>query len=302
MSDPCTASTDVVELMVRLTDGVVRTRLDHADGLGSAGVRVIDPGAATGTFYDRVAVGGEGAARETVADLATRLYGFARPLIRLRVDDAPAKLGVEPSRQARRVKTEVPVTVMIGNPPYRERAGDDGEWAAPGVERRRRNLTDGVSLKGNSHVEYVLHNLAWYLWRWGVWQVLDQHEGPQHHGVVTYVTTTTHLRGPRYAGMRRYLRRTCDEGWIIDLTPEGCVGYVAVDSRVFPAVRQPLAIGIFVRRSPHTPNTEPARIRYRSVHGGRAGRYAALAAIDLDDDGWADTRTTPDTAPFTPAR
>lgn len=337
---------DVVEQMVRLTDDVVRTRLGRADGLGSDGVNVIDPAAGTGTFllriiqavYDRIASSGEGAARETVADLATRLYGFElqmgpHAVSELRVNDALTKLGVElPSgrgvalhvtntlddpeqeiirgssatipisesaRQARRVKAEVPVTVVIGNPPYRERAIDDGGWVAHGADRRQRNLMDDFRLDGNGRVEYVLHNLAWYFWRWGTWKVFDQHEGSQHHGVVTFITTAAYLRGPGFAGMRRYLRRTCDEGWIIDLTPEGMRPDVA--TRVFPGVQQTLAIGIFVRRRPDTPSDKPARIRYRSVHGRRAEKYAALAAVDLDEDGWADTRSTPDTAPFTPA-
>lgn len=338
---------DVVEQMVRLTDDVVRTRLNRAEGLGADGVNVIDPAAGTGTFllriiqavYDRIAVGGgEGAARETVADLAGRLFGFElqmgpHAVSELRVNDALTELGValpdgrgvalhvtntlddpeqeilvgssatipisESARQARRVKAEVPVTIVIGNPPYRERAIDDGGWVAHGNGLRQPNLMDDFRIAGNGRVEYVLHNLAWYFWRWGTWKVFDQHEGSEHHGVVTFITTAAYLRGPGFAGMRRYLRRACDEGWIIDLTPEGMRPDVA--TRIFPGVQQTLAIGIFVRRSPDTPSTEPARIRYRAVHGRRAEKYAALAAMTLDGDGWADTRSAPDTAPFTPA-
>ena len=35
------------------------------------------------------------------------------------------------------------------------------------------------------------------------------------------VCSAASLAGPGFAGMREYLRRTADEGWIIDLTPEG---------------------------------------------------------------------------------
>lgn len=64
--------------------------------------------------------------------------------------------------------------------------------------------------------------------------------------------------------MREYLRRTCSEGWIIDLTPEGQTP--DVPTRVFPGVRQPLAIGLFLRSAETDPDL-PAAIRYRAVRG-----------------------------------
>ena len=338
---------DVAEQMVRLTDDVVRTRLQRPEGLGAPGVSVIDPAAGTGTFllrileivHDRLTGdGGPGAAREAVADLATRLFGFElqmgpHAVSELRVNDVLTRLQVqvpagggvglhvtntlddpeqdiipassstipisESARRAREIKAAVPVTVVIGNPPYRERAIDDGGWVAHGHGPKTPNLMNDFRAAGNGRVEYVLHNLAWYFWRWGTWKVFDQHDGSDQHGVVAFITTAAYLRGPGFAGMRRYLRRTCDDGWIIDLTPEGMQPDVA--TRIFPGVQQTLAIGIFLRRFPETPSAEPARIRYRAIHGRRADKFAALAKIGIDDEGWADTRTTPDTAPFTPA-
>ena len=338
---------DVAEQMVRLTDDVVRTRLQRPEGLGAPGVSVIDPAAGTGTFllrileivHDRLAGDdGPGAAREAVADLATRLFGFElqmgpHAVSELRVNDVLTRLQVqvppgggvglhvtntlddpeqdiipassatipisESARRAREIKAAVPVTVVIGNPPYRERAIDDGGWVAHGHGPKSVNLMDDFRAAGNGRLEYVLHNLAWYFWRWGTWKVFDQHDGSDQHGIVAFITTAAYLRGPGFAGMRRYLRRSCDDGWIVDLTPEGM--QPDVPTRIFPGVQQTLAIGIFLRRSPDTPSSEPARIRYRAVHGRRAEKFAALGEIGIDDHGWADTRTSPDTAPFTPA-
>lgn len=338
---------DVAAQMVRLADDVVRSRLERPEGLGAPGVSVIDPAAGTGTFllriletvYDRLADdGGPGAAREAVADLATRLFGFElqmgpHAVSELRVNDVLHRLGVqvpadggvglhvtntlddpeqdiipassatipisESARRAREIKASVPVTVVIGNPPYRERAIADGGWVAHGDGPKQPNLMDAFRLAGNGRTEYVLHNLAWYFWRWGTWKVFDRHAGSDQHGVVALITTAAYLRGPGFAGMRRYLRRTCDEGWIIDLTPEGM--QPDVSTRIFPGVQQTLAIGIFLRRSPQTPSTQPARIRYRALHGHRREKFAALAEVALDGEGWADTRSSPDTAPFTPA-
>ncbi|MDN5929604.1 MAG: N-6 DNA methylase [Pseudonocardia sp.] len=337
---------DVAQQMVRLTDDVVRTRLERTRGIGSSGVNVIDPAAGTGTFLLRILETvferlsgpdgpGTGAAREAVADLATRLFGFElqmgpHAVSELRVNDVLTQMGVqvpagggvalhvtntlddpeqdiipassatipisESARKAREIKATLPVTVVIGNPPYRERAISEGGWVARGDGTD--NLMDDFRLDGNGRVEYVLHNLAWYFWRWATWKVFDEHAGSQQHGVVAFITTAAYLRGPGFAGMRSYLRRVCDEGWVIDLTPEGIQPDVA--TRVFPGVQQPLAIGIFLRRTIDS-DPVPAKIRYRVVRGRRAEKFASLAAMNLDDGGWSDVRQTPDTAPFTPA-
>ena len=97
--------------------------------------------------------------------------------------------------------------------------------------------------------------------------------------------------------MREYLRRHASEGWIIDLTPEGQTP--DVPTRIFPGVRQPLAIGLFLR-TPDASDQFPAAIRYRSVSGRQTDKFAALAGIRLDDDGWREARTGW-TEPLTPA-
>ena len=97
--------------------------------------------------------------------------------------------------------------------------------------------------------------------------------------------------------MRKYLRRTCDEGWIIDLSPEGM--RPDVSTRIFPKVQHPLAVGIFVRTGEDSTD-EPARVRYTAVHGRQADKFAALGKLGLDDsDVWRDVRDGWD-APFTP--
>ncbi|MGH3722423.1 MAG: type ISP restriction/modification enzyme [Pseudonocardiaceae bacterium] len=110
------------------------------------------------------------------------------------------------------------------------------------------------------------------------------------------MTTAAYLRGTAFKGMRKYLRRICDEGWIIDLSPEGMRPDVM--TRIFPKVQHPLAVGIFVRAEDDT--DEPARIHYTAVHGKRAEKFAALGTLGLDDPVWQDVRDGWE-APFTPA-
>jgi hypothetical protein len=203
--------------------------------------------------------------------------------------------------QANDIKRRAHVTVVIGNPPYRERAEGLGGWIESGDKSRRDAVPplDAFRAAGNGLSEYVLKNLYVYFWRWATWKVFDAHRDlpDADTGIVCFITTSGYLRGPGFKGMREYLRRTCSEGWVIDLTPEGQTP--DVPTRVFPGVRQPLAIGLFLRGADTHPET-PAAIRYRSVSGRQADKFAALEKIGLDDDGWRLARTAWQ-APLTPA-
>jgi hypothetical protein len=284
---------------------------------------------------------GPGMVRGLVTDLAKRLVGFELQtgpyaVAELRTTDLLRKTGATPPpggmrlyvtdtlddpnapieqlasglgaisdsrRQASIVKRDEPVTVVIGNPPYRERAEGDGGWVEMGSEGARSNNKaqrhtplDAFRIAGNERYENKLKNLYVYFWRWATWKVFDALPERQA-GIVCFITTSGYLGGPGFKGMREYLRRTCSEGWIIDVSPEGM--RPEVPTRVFPGVQQPLAIGIFVRGGDRD-NDGPATIHYRAVDGLRTEKYEALADLAIDAGDWRDARTAWQSS-FTPA-
>ncbi|MFB7877876.1 type ISP restriction/modification enzyme [Nocardia sp. NPDC056064] len=202
----------------------------------------------------------------------------------------------ESRRRANQVKANTPVTVAIGNPPYDDKAMGRGGWIEKGSPAQGSTPIEAFKWPGNGRYEHVLKNLYIYFWRWATWKVFDADQQDQQ-GVVCFITPAGFTTGPGGRGMRNYLRRTCDEGWIIDLSPEGHRPDVA--TRIFPGVAQPLAICIFVRSKDADPD-RPARIHYRAVHGRRADKYRQLKEIQLDDDGWQDTHSA-DIRPFRPS-
>lgn len=286
---------------------------------------------------------GPGAAAGAVTDLARRLYGFELQMgpfavAELRTTDLmadldaslpPGGLGlfvtdtlddpyaeqtqlgsglelISRSRsQAAKVKSGTKVTVVIGNPPYRERAEGMGGWIENGSDSDKNAKVDhyrpldDFRATGNGRNEYVLKNLYIYFWRWATWKIFNANQtlADGDVGVVCYITTSGYLRGPGFKGMREYLRRTTSEGWIIDVSPEGM--RPDVSTRIFPGVQQPLAIAIFTRRADCDPNA-PAPVHYTALHGTRLEKYASLANLGLDDEHWRDARTDWQ-APFTPA-
>lgn len=310
--------------------------VDPAMGTGTYLHTIIERVAETTRTND-----GAGAVPAAITDLARQLYGFELQMgpfavAELRASDLMTDLGAplperglglyvtntlddpyaeqaqlgsglelisRSMRLANKVKARANVTVVIGNPPYRERAEGMGGWIENGTIEQGANRTetplDAFRAEGNGRTEYVLKNLYVYFWRWATWKVFDANRAlpDGDAGVVCFISTSGYLRGPGFKGMREYLRRSASEGWIIDVTPEGQRPDVA--TRIFPGVQQPLAIGIFVRR-PDTDREIPAELRYRQTHGRRTDKFQALAGIGLDDDGWRPVRTAWQ-APFTPA-
>lgn len=205
-------------------------------------------------------------------------------------------------KKANEVKAKANVTVVIGNPPYRERAEGMGGWVENGSAahgKTARSILDDFRDPATARHFHNLKNLYVYFWRWATWKVWestpDDVDGDS--GVVCFISTSGYVGGPGFTKMREYLRRHASEGWIIDLTPEGQTP--AVPTRIFPSVRQPLAIGLFIRRADGDEQT-PATIRYRAIHGRQAEKFAALGEVTLDGDGWRTARQHW-AAPFTPA-
>jgi hypothetical protein len=191
-------------------------------------------------------------------------------------------------REANKIKRDTPVLVVIGNPPYRERARGLGGWVEQGDSNSgAARPIDAFRAAGNGRYEYVLSNLSVYFWRWATWKVFDAHPG-QPAGVVAFITTAAYTSGPGFAGMREYLRRTANEGWIIDLSPEG--HQPDVSTRVFPGVQHQLCIGIFARYDNPAPS-EPANIHHISVSGSRARKFAQLSDLSLANPSWVPCAT-----------
>jgi len=205
-------------------------------------------------------------------------------------------------KKANEVKARANVTVVIGNPPYRERAEGMGGWVENGSAahgKAARAILDDFRDPATARHFHNLKNLYVYFWRWATWKVWESTttDADGDAGVVCFISTSGYVGGPGFSAMRGYLRRHASEGWVVDLTPEGQTP--DVPTRVFPGVRQPLAIGLFVRRPDADPGV-PATIHYRAVSGRQAEKFKALGALSLNDDGWRDARIEW-TAPFTSA-
>ena len=203
-------------------------------------------------------------------------------------------LGISRS-EANAIKRAQPITVVIGNPPYKERAGGHGGWVESGDKGKPNEPAPlarwfppkewGVGV----HSKH-LYNFYIYFWRWATWKVFGdpsivaKADDPQK-GVVCFITVSGFLNGPGFEAMRADLRRTADEIWVIDCTPETS-HQPEVPTRIFQGVQQPVCILMVARTGKKDPSN-PARVKFRSLPAGiREGKFAALATLKLDGKGW----------------
>jgi len=209
----------------------------------------------------------------------------------------------EEYKRAQQVKANVPVLVCIGNPPYDRQTIQHEEQAT--VRRKGGWVRFGDSGEDGTgiHADFLepLKPLNWmvhakntyndyvYFWRWALWKVFENKGGP---GIVSFITASSYLRGPGFAGMRQLMRQTFDELWIIDL--EGDNLGARKSQNVF-AIQTPVAIAVGVRYGSPRPDI-PAVVHYDRLDGTREEKLKSLEQITSFEDrpwrpslsGWID--------------
>ena len=196
-------------------------------------------------------------------------------------------------KDANAIKRDEEITVVIGNPPYKEKAKGRGGWIEVGTTGRAAPLSRwmappewGVSAHGKH-----LYNLYVYFWRWATWKVFGTgykdstgEEEEDRIGVVCFITVAGFLNGPGFQKLRSDLRRECSHIWVIDCTPEGHQPEVA--TRIFQGVQQPVCIVLAVRPAGNDTD-EPAEVMFHALsEGPREDKFAELAVLSIKDERW----------------
>jgi len=191
----------------------------------------------------------------------------------------------ESRREANKIKKGERIQVVIGNPPYKDKAMGRGGWIEAGGSGQDAPLNAWIppsEWKVGADAKH-LRNLYIYFWRWATWKVFDQFKA-DGNGVVCFITVAGFLNGRGFQAMRDYLRRTATELWVIDCTPEG--HQPAPSSRVFQGVQQPVCI-VLAARTPASTNKQPATVHYRALPAEhRDEKFRTLSRVGLDDGGW----------------
>lgn len=214
----------------------------------------------------------------------------------------------EQHAKALRVKSEVPVIVCLGNPPYDRHEAVTGSnqartggWVRLGDVAQDggailRDFLEPATAAGHGVRVKNLYNLYVYFWRWALWKVFE-HQTARGPGIVSFISASSYLDGDAFCGMREHMRRVCEEIWVLDLGGEGRGTHR--NDNIF-AIQTPVAITVVFRSNKMAGDTT-ANVHYARIEGTCEEKLAALdavknlAAVDWQDcpDDWQ--------APFRPA-
>ncbi len=196
------------------------------------------------------------------------------------------------AESAATVKRDLPVMVIVKNPPYFGESDNNGEW----IMGLLRGLDGDTSTEDYFKVDgrdLDERNSKWLnddyvkFIRFAQWRI--ERTG---YGVLAFISNHGYLNNVTFRGMRQSLMQTFDAIYILDLhgnkrtnekPPDG-----GADENVFK-IQQGVSIGIFVKHSPE--KLSQTRICHAELWGNREDKYNWLATHNIDTTPW--TELTP---------
>ncbi len=186
----------------------------------------------------------------------------------------------EESYLADLVKSDPGVTVVIGNPPYKDKVKGEGPVVELPFHGRSPLLADftpnenrGLGLQAK-----ILRNRYVFFWRWAMDRVFGT---PQNKpGVVAFITSAAWLRGPVFETMRSYVRKG-NHVWVVYLGGE-LKNRIPGDENVFSQITIGTAICV-ISKAPHLTKGE---LRYKSLVGSRLSKFDWLNNNGPFEDCW----------------
>jgi hypothetical protein len=181
-------------------------------------------------------------------------------------------------QEAKKVKEDVPILVVLGNPPYSGTSENKGKWILGLIEDYK--YVDGEPL-GEKNPKWLQDDYVKFI-RFGQWKIDRTGEG-----VLGFITNHSYLDNPTFRGMRQSLLKSFDEIYVLNLhgnslkkekCPDG-----GKDENVFD-IRQGVAIGLFIKRKAKEKGL--AKVFYADLWGLREPKYKWLLRNDRTTTEW----------------
>ncbi|MCR5750778.1 MAG: N-6 DNA methylase [Kiritimatiellae bacterium] len=187
------------------------------------------------------------------------------------------------------VKRDIPVMVVMGNPPYSGISQNNGEWITRLVDDYKvepggvQRLQERKHWLNDDYVKFI--------------RLAEHYVEKNGSGMVAYITPHGFLDNPTFRGMRWHLMQTFDEIWTLNLHGNSKKKEVAPDGGkdecVFD-IMQGVAITLFVKTGNGlaAKNTKNAKVYYADLWGKRKDKFAALESATMDSIEWQELNPT----------
>lgn len=191
----------------------------------------------------------------------------------------PFRVITEEANAASRIKRELPIMVVLGNPPYSGHSANQGAWITKLIE-------DYKSIAGK---RLQLGQAKWLQNDYVKFIRFAEHRITQTgHGVLAFITDHGYLTSGTFVGMRAHLAATFDELYVLDLQGNEKLNKNRPDKdeNVFD-ITQGVAIVLGVR----LPSREAeATVKVSRVRGDRQAKYEMLSTSGINTTDWEDPR------------
>lgn len=179
---------------------------------------------------------------------------------------------------AAEIKRDVPIMVVLGNPPYSVASQNKGSWIQDLLSDYKKGLNEKKLNLDDDFIKFI---------RFAQWRI--ERTG---HGILAFISNNTYLDGITHRRMRECLLESFNDIFIYNLHGSAKKQEVAPDGskddNVFD-IMQGVAIGIFIKE----PGKSSVSIHHADLWGSREGKYETLFAGDSGVTKWTTLEPSP---------
>jgi type I restriction-modification system DNA methylase subunit len=203
----------------------------------------------------------------------------------------------EEARAANKVKKDLPIMVVLGNPPYSGLSVNMNKWI-DSLLKNKLPVENGAQSYYEVDGQPLGEKKLWLqddyvkFIRFGQYRIEQTGQG-----ILAFITNHGYLDNPTFRGMRQSLMQTFDEIYLLDLhgnqkkketCPDG-----SKDVNVFD-IQQGVSIGIFIKSGLDTKRKSNAY--HADLYGLRKNKYEWLVENDIETTEW--TKLSPNTPSY----
>ncbi len=182
----------------------------------------------------------------------------------------------EEAKAADRIKTEAPVMVVVGNPPYSVSSSNKGKWILDLIKDYKKDLNErNIQPLSDDYIKFIRY--------------AEHFIEKNGSGIVAMITNNSFLDGIIHRQMRKHLLETFDDIYVLNLHGNSNKKEKALDGskdeNVFD-IKQGVTISIFVRKAGLKESL--GRVKYAELYGEKTSKFKELNGSHLEEMKWSE--------------